>query len=327
MKDDQLYDALITLKLKQGYLKDENAAACNLWLDRGVVLWVVSPRYFLEFIAYNADVTPAFIKSSIKEKDSFVTLQQQLIGGKTEKNIDEEEDHVDNEDKAGSCISIYSSCRSYNDGSYCSMEWTLLFSRGTGYHKIHIPIIDAVSEHQPTTWFSFFFNLDILVCSFPVSVWYCINKINDIRVFVFMQLVQCILRLMLTITPVVCMLAGFSTLLDVYLREDNTKPNTTLTEDEENSTEKKTLYDKAGKLKHRPKHDAQQHETGTGIGSNLKTFVILELMEQVGQEDKYIMEVMGSISTMLTKIREHFLFDAIGRILMLDESVGDIADG
>ncbi|KAL9871200.1 dolichyl-diphosphooligosaccharide--protein glycosyltransferase subunit STT3B-like isoform X1 [Glossina fuscipes] len=157
------------------------------------------------------------------------------------------------------------------------MEWTLLFSRGTGYHKIHIPIIDAVSKHQPTTRFSFFFNLDILICSFPVSVWYCINKINDIRVFVFMQLVQCILRLMLTITPVVCMLAGvaFSTLLDVYLREDNTKPNTTLTEDEENSTEKKTLYDKAGKLKHRPKHDAQQHETGTGIGSNLKTFVIL----------------------------------------------------
>lgn len=28
----------------------------------------------------------------------------------------------------------------------------------TGYAKIHIPIIASVSEHQPTTWFSFFFD-------------------------------------------------------------------------------------------------------------------------------------------------------------------------
>merc|ERR1740128_1538200 len=34
----------------------------------------------------------------------------------------------------------------------------------TGYAKIHIPIIASVSEHQPTTWFSFFFDLHILAC-------------------------------------------------------------------------------------------------------------------------------------------------------------------
>ena len=32
----------------------------------------------------------------------------------------------------------------------------------TGYAKIHIPIIASVSEHQPTTWVSFFFDLHIL---------------------------------------------------------------------------------------------------------------------------------------------------------------------
>ena len=29
----------------------------------------------------------------------------------------------------------------------------------TSYAKIHIPIITSVSEHQPTTWTSFFFDL------------------------------------------------------------------------------------------------------------------------------------------------------------------------
>ena len=41
----------------------------------------------------------------------------------------------------------------------------------TGYAKIHIPIIASVSEHQPTTWFSFFFDLHILACVFPAGLW------------------------------------------------------------------------------------------------------------------------------------------------------------
>ena len=53
----------------------------------------------------------------------------------------------------------------------------------TGYAKIHIPIIASVSEHQPTTWFSFFFDLHILVVTFPVGLWYVIKNINDERVF------------------------------------------------------------------------------------------------------------------------------------------------
>jgi dolichyl-diphosphooligosaccharide--protein glycosyltransferase len=53
----------------------------------------------------------------------------------------------------------------------------------TGYAKIHIPIIASVSEHQPTTWFSFFFDLHILVATFPAGLWYCIKNVNDERVF------------------------------------------------------------------------------------------------------------------------------------------------
>ena len=53
----------------------------------------------------------------------------------------------------------------------------------TGYAKIHIPIIASVSEHQPTTWFSFFFDLHILVAAFPAGLWLCIREINNERVF------------------------------------------------------------------------------------------------------------------------------------------------
>lgn len=122
----------------------------------------------------------------------------------------------------------------------------------TGYAKIHIPIIASVSEHQPTTWFSFFFDLHILVCTFPVGLWYTIKRINDERVFVILYAISAVyfagvmVRLMLTLTPVVCILSGiaFSGLLDVYLREDNITDKTQNDDTDEPATERKQLYDK-----------------------------------------------------------------------------------
>jgi dolichyl-diphosphooligosaccharide--protein glycosyltransferase len=112
----------------------------------------------------------------------------------------------------------------------------------TGYAKIHIPIITSVSEHQPTTWTSFFFDLHVLVCIFPAGVWFCIKEINDERVFsefslyffdFLDQLLRFIdfyfsfrsvilyaifasyfagvmVRLILTLTPVVCVLSAIA---------------------------------------------------------------------------------------------------------------------
>ncbi|EDW66480.1 dolichyl-diphosphooligosaccharide--protein glycosyltransferase subunit STT3B [Drosophila virilis] len=159
----------------------------------------------------------------------------------------------------------------------------------TGYAKIHIPIIASVSEHQPTTWFSFFFDLHILVCAFPVGLWYCVKQINDERVFVVLYAISAVyfagvmVRLMLTLTPVVCMLAGvaFSGLLDVFLQEDSSKrmPNTINalqeSDEQDESLERKSLYDKAGKLRHRTKQDPT-HDSG--ISSNLKSIVILAVL-------------------------------------------------
>ncbi|XP_075222788.1 catalytic subunit 3B of the oligosaccharyltransferase complex isoform X6 [Lycorma delicatula] len=124
----------------------------------------------------------------------------------------------------------------------------------TGYAKIHIPIIASVSEHQPTTWFSFFFDLHILVTTFPVGLWYCIKEINDERVFVVLYAISAVyfagvmVRLMLTLTPVVCILSGiaFSRLLELFLKEDD---NPTLLDSDsevEGSGERKNrnMYDK-----------------------------------------------------------------------------------
>lgn len=62
-------------------------------------------------------------------------------------------------------------------------EFKTIFSISTRYAKIHIPIIASVSEHQPTTWVSFFFDLHVLICTFPAGLWFVIKNINDERVF------------------------------------------------------------------------------------------------------------------------------------------------
>merc|ERR1719323_639503 len=124
----------------------------------------------------------------------------------------------------------------------------------TGYAKIHIPIIASVSEHQPTTWFSFFFDLHILACVFPVGLWYCIKKVNDERVFIILYAVSAVyfagvmVRLMLTLTPCVCVLAAiaFSKLFSIYLKEDEAAKEA---EDPETSEKNGRLYDKAGKIR------------------------------------------------------------------------------
>ncbi|KAG0246062.1 oligosaccharyl transferase STT3 subunit [Mortierella sp. GBAus27b] len=99
----------------------------------------------------------------------------------------------------------------------------------TGYAKIHIPIIASVSEHQPTAWTSFFFDLQMLIFLFPAGVYLCFKELKDEHVFVILYSVFAsyfagvMVRLMLTLTPIVCVTAAiaYSTLLDTYLETSN----------------------------------------------------------------------------------------------------------
>ncbi|MCJ1479272.1 oligosaccharyl transferase stt3 subunit [Lambiella insularis] len=96
----------------------------------------------------------------------------------------------------------------------------------TGYAKIHIPIIASVSEHQPTAWPAFFFDLNLLIWLFPAGVYMCFRQLKDEQVFIVIYAVLAsyfagvMVRLMLTLTPVVCVAAALalSSILDTYLQ-------------------------------------------------------------------------------------------------------------
>ena len=95
----------------------------------------------------------------------------------------------------------------------------------TGYAKIHIPIIASVSEHQPTAWPAFFFDLNMLIWLFPAGVYMCFRQLKDEQVFIVIYAVLAsyfagvMVRLMLTLTPVVCVASAMalSSILDTYL--------------------------------------------------------------------------------------------------------------
>lgn len=152
----------------------------------------------------------------------------------------------------------------------------------TGYAKIHIPIIASVSEHQPTTWVSFFFDLHILVCVFPAGAWFVIKEINDERVFIILYAISAVyfagvmVRLMLTLTPVVCVLAAvaFSKVFSIYLRDDSHQAEPSEETDEEKEKNDK-YYDKVGGKTKKLKEEKQVEE---GVGMNVKSIVIVALM-------------------------------------------------
>lgn len=95
----------------------------------------------------------------------------------------------------------------------------------TGYAKIHIPIIASVSEHQPTAWPAYFFDLNMLIWLFPAGVYMCFRELKDEQVFVVIYAVLAsyfsgvMVRLMLTLTPIVCVAAAIalSQILDTYM--------------------------------------------------------------------------------------------------------------
>lgn len=94
----------------------------------------------------------------------------------------------------------------------------------TDYAKIHIPIIASVSEHQPTAWPSFFFDTSFLIWLFPAGVYLVIQELRDEHVFIIIYSILgsyfagVMVRLMLTLTPIICITGAIaiSSLFDLY---------------------------------------------------------------------------------------------------------------
>lgn len=121
----------------------------------------------------------------------------------------------------------------------------------TGYAKIHIPIIASVSEHQPTAWPAFFFDLNLMIWLFPAGVYMCFQQLKDEHVFVVIYAVLAsyfagvMVRLMLTLTPVVCIAAAMaiSSILDTYLVAENPIPKETQSNGQTTSDSVKSAAD------------------------------------------------------------------------------------
>ncbi|KAJ2782272.1 oligosaccharyl transferase stt3 subunit [Coemansia linderi] len=103
----------------------------------------------------------------------------------------------------------------------------------TGYAKIHIPIIASVSEHQPTAWPNFFFDLNMLIWLLPAGIYFSFRELSDNHVFLILYSIfaayfaSVMVRLILTLTPIVCVLSGvaMSHVFETYLNFRDVPPS------------------------------------------------------------------------------------------------------
>jgi dolichyl-diphosphooligosaccharide---protein glycosyltransferase len=78
----------------------------------------------------------------------------------------------------------------------------------------NIAIVKSVSEHQPSPWTTFFFDLHCIVFLVPVGMYYCFAQMNDANLFAVIYVLFAsyfagiMVRLVLVLTPGACVLAG-----------------------------------------------------------------------------------------------------------------------
>lgn len=85
------------------------------------------------------------------------------------------------------------------------------------YAKKYVPIIASVSEHQPTTWSTYFFDLGYLIVFMPIGYYYClVHNVTLGKLFIGMYGVlatyfSCVMiRLMLVLAPAACIIAAIA---------------------------------------------------------------------------------------------------------------------
>lgn len=85
------------------------------------------------------------------------------------------------------------------------------------YAKKYLPIVASVSEHQPTAWSNYFFDLGYILFFLPVGYWFCLKEeVTYGKIFLAMWGVlatyfSCVMvRLMLTLAPIACILGGIA---------------------------------------------------------------------------------------------------------------------
>ncbi|KAA3679507.1 dolichyl-diphosphooligosaccharide---protein glycosyltransferase [Paragonimus westermani] len=104
------------------------------------------------------------------------------------------------------------------------------------YAKNHIPIIASVSEHQPTSWSSYYFDMQMLTVMFPVGLYYLFKQPTVEGIFIMTYGITSLyfsgvmVRLILVLAPVMCILGsiGISGILKSFVPNlDSGEPATT----------------------------------------------------------------------------------------------------
>lgn len=107
------------------------------------------------------------------------------------------------------------------------------------YATKHIPIIASVSEHQPTAWGSYFFDLHITVYFMPIGLYFCFKNLTDANMFLItygtfaVYFSGIMVRILLVLAPAAAMLSaiGISESLKFCMRsiihgeEDSVTPD------------------------------------------------------------------------------------------------------
>ncbi|KNC35881.1 oligosacharyl transferase STT3 subunit [Plasmodium falciparum IGH-CR14] len=105
------------------------------------------------------------------------------------------------------------------------------------YASKHNPIVASISEHQPTTWSSYFFDIHLILLFFPLGLYECFKKNGSIESF-FLGIftVLCLyfsslmVRLLLIFSPFSCILSsiGLSSLISRFVPIIRISPDTYL---------------------------------------------------------------------------------------------------
>lgn len=91
----------------------------------------------------------------------------------------------------------------------------------------HLPVIASVSEHQPTTWATFFFDLHILVFLLPLGLYRSCKAPSEANTFLVIFTMTCVyfsgvmLRLILVLAPAACIMSalGLSPSITTYMQQ------------------------------------------------------------------------------------------------------------
>jgi len=99
------------------------------------------------------------------------------------------------------------------------IKWTkrmYAFANPT-YVKRYSKLMASVSEHQPTTWASYFFDLHILMILFPSGLYHCFKRaLTGGKIFLITYAVVALyfsasmIRLILILTPIACIVGAIS---------------------------------------------------------------------------------------------------------------------